>query len=169
MALSDEVAQHVLGEMYTLTKQIDGAIHQIKDIETTLPEVGKSTVDGIAGQTAKLEEASRQIMAHLQELLKTSAAITSAKMKEAREREEMELKHSVGAFIEASIDKAVRKGITRFDTAMATLEIAAGRAEQKVTKAAEAARPGWSMLIIGVVGLSSIVGALVGFLASRVF
>lgn len=130
---------------------------------------GQETSENIAGQTARLEKAVQQIMAHLQELVRTSGATASAKMKEAREQQEIELQRSVAASIDAAIEKAASRAISRFGEALKTLEVSAVRAEQKVAAAAEASRPGWSALIAGVTALSALLGGLAGFLASRAF
>lgn len=128
---------------------------------------GQETSQNIAEQTAKLEGASRQIMAHLQELVRTSGAAASAKMKEAREREEAELRKTAMQAVSQAIDKATSSGITRFDAAMKTLEVAALNAETRVAKAAESARPGWTALILGVLLASSLMGGAAGVIVSR--
>lgn len=130
---------------------------------------GQETSENIAEQTEKLKKAVQQIMTHLQELVRTSGATASAKMKEAREQQEIELQRAVAASIDASIEKAVSRAVGRVDQAMKTLEVAAARSEQKVAAAAEASRPGWSTLIASVTALSALLGGLAGFLASRAF
>lgn len=149
--------------------EVDDLLFRIREFETTLATAGKNATDNMAEQTARLEAAIRQIMTHLQELVRTSGATASAKMKEAREHEEIELQRSVAASIDAAIDKAVSRAVGRFGEALKTLEVSATRAEQKVAAAAEASRPGWSALIAGVTALSALLGGLAGFLASRAF
>lgn len=149
--------------------EVDDLLFRIREFETTLATAGKTATDNMVEQTAKLEGAIRQIMAHLQDLVRTSGATASAKMKEAREQQEIELQRSVAAAINVAIDKAASRAIGRFDEALKTLEVAAARAEQKVAAAAEASRPGWSALIAGVTALSALLGGLAGFLASRAF
>lgn len=130
-------------------------------------DASKSTVEGIAVQTAKLEDASQQIRAHLQELISQSGALATAKMKEAREKEESELRRTACAAIEASIEAAVGKGVSRLNDALKILEISAARSEQKVARAAEASRPAWTALLLGVTVLSAVLGGIGGFLVSR--
>lgn len=146
---------------------------QLTSIVASLQQSIEHASDGAAGtiadNTAKLENATRQIMGHLQELVKTSGAIASAKMKEAREQQEMEMQRSVEATVNATIEKAVWGAISRLDGTLMTLEVTAARAEEKVAKAAEQARPGWSALIAGVTMLSALLGGAGGVLASRMF
>lgn len=155
--------------MAELLGDVDQLVQKVETLERDIEHTTDGAAEKIAAHTVKLEDAARQIMGHLQELVKTSGASASAKMKEAREQEEIELQRSVAAVIDAAIDKAASKGIARLGEALKTLEVSAARAEQKVAAAAEASRPGWSTLIAGVTALSALLGGLTGFLASRAF
>lgn len=132
-------------------------------------DAGNSTAAKLAEQTGKIEGASKQLVAHLQELLRTGGALATQTMREARENEETELKRTATAAIEQAIGEAVKSGLGRLNEALTTFEVAANRAEQKVAKAADAAQPGWSTLIVGVAILGGIFGGAGGFLVHQLF
>jgi hypothetical protein len=155
--------------MAELLGDVDQLVQKVETLERDIEHTTDGAAEKIAAHTAKLEDAARQIMGHLQELVKSSGVVASAKMKEARELQEVELQRSVAASIDAAIDKAVSRSVGRLDQALKTLEVAAARSEQKVAAAAEASRPGWSSLIAGVAGFAALIGGVGGFLASRVF
>lgn len=159
--------------------EVDDLLFQIKGLETTLANANQSISDNLVEKTAKLEAVSREILAHLQELLKTAGATASAKMKEAREVQENDMRLFLFEVANKAVSKAVGDGISELnasvkqsvskcDEALGKLEIAAARSEQKVRKAVEAARPGWSALIAGVTVLSALLGGVGGFMVSRI-
>lgn len=130
---------------------------------------GDLTAAKLADQTAKIQGASRQLVEHLQELLRTSGTLATQTMREAREAEEAELKRTATGAINSAIGDAVKAAIGRLNDALGTLEIAAARSEKKVADAAKAAQPGWSTLVVGVVILGSIFGGAGGFLVHQLF
>ena len=132
-------------------------------------DAGNATADKLAEQTGKIEGASKQLVGHLQELLRTGGALTTAKMREARENEEIELKRTATAAIEKSIGEAVNAGLGRLNEALTTLEVSAARSATKVANAAQAAQPGWSTLVVGVAILGGIFGGAGGFLVHQLF
>ncbi len=135
-------------------------------------DAGNATAEKLAAQTGKIENASQQLVGHLQELLRTGGALATKTMREARESEEAELKRTATAAIEQAIGEAVNAGLGRLNEALKTLEVAAARSGQQVAKAAQAAQaaqPGWSTLVVGVAILSGIFGGAGGFLVHHLF
>ena len=130
---------------------------------------GDATAAKLGEQTTKIEGASKQLVGHLQDLLRTSGTLASQTMREAREAEETELKRTATAAINSAIGDAVKAALGRLNDALGTLEVAAARSEQKVSDAARAAQPGWSTLVVGVAILSGIFGGAGGFLVHHLF
>lgn len=138
-------------------------LHAAADVEARISQAEGN----MAEQTAKLENAIRQIMTHLQELANTAGVRASERMKEAREVQEAAMRENIADAANRSVEKAVNNGIGRLYEALKVLEVSALKAEQKVAAAAKASRPGWSLLILGVVVISAILGGAGGYLASR--
>ncbi len=130
---------------------------------------GDATAAKLGEQTTKIEGASKQLVGHLQDLLRTSGTLASQTMREAREAEETELKRTATAAINSAIGDAVKAALGRLNDALGTLEVAAARSEQKVSDAARAAQPGWSTLVVGVAILGGIFGGAGGFLVHHLF